>query len=198
MTAYAGSSSRGGPLNSLLIAPYKEDVGGSRSSAPTACSLTLAALRGRFAHLALPPAAVHAPRRLLSSVRRKCSDVLWRIWADIGYCGGPGMVAFAHRAHRIVGLPRHRQLRHLRRSKSPFRVLVVRLPPVIHPEVDAEGFRTGDNRFAAERPTPPGRCNSPARQSIVPGGGCCPDRSPARRTASDDVADRAWGRVSER
>ena len=100
-------------------------------------------------------------------MRRKCSDVLWRIWADIGYCGGPGMVAFAHRAHRIVGLPRHRQLRHLRRSKSPFRVLVVRLPPVIHPEVDAEGFRTGDNRFAAERPTPPGRCNSPARQSIV-------------------------------
>ena len=179
-------------VSSRLAFPYKEDVGGSSPSAPTACSLTLAALVG-FAHLALPLGPVHAPRRLLSSVRRKCSDVLWRIWADIGYCGGPGMVAFAHRAHRIAGLPRHRQLRHLRRSKSPFRVLVVRLPPVIHPEVHAGAFEPGNNRFAAERPTPPGRCNSPARQSIVPGGGCCPDRSPARRTASDDVADRRRG-----
>jgi len=77
------------------------------------------------------------------------------------------MVAFAHRAHRIAGLPRNRQHDTFDGSESPLRVVVVRLPPVIHPEVDAEGFRTGDNRFAAERPTPPGRCNSPARQSIV-------------------------------
>ncbi len=38
-------------------------------------------------------------------MRKKCSHVLWRVWADIGYCGGPGMVAFAHRPTASLGYP---------------------------------------------------------------------------------------------